>query len=75
MNLLTIIYIIGALALGFLIGATFETFADSEQLRKLNHRIQRLELENQALREGKTEVIEIIDNRTTPEEVDYFKPF
>jgi len=27
------------------------------------------------LREGKTEIIEIIDNRTTPEEVDYFKPF
>ncbi len=75
MNLLTIIYIIGALALGFLIGATFEIFADSEQIRKLNHRIQRLELENQGLREGKTEVIEIIDNRTTPEEVDYFKPF
>ena len=75
MNLLTIIYIIGALALGFLIGTTFEIFVDSEQLRKLNHKVQRLELEKQALLEGKTEVIEIIDNRTTPEEVDYFKPW
>ena len=53
----------------------FEIFVDSEEFRKLNHRVQRLELENTALREGKTEIIEIIDNRTTPEEVDYFKPF
>ena len=75
MNLLTIIYIIGALAFGFLIGTMFEIFADSEEFRRLNHKVRRLELENTALREGKTEVIEIIDNRTTPEEVDYFKPF
>lgn len=75
MTLLTIIYIIGALAFGFLIGTMFEIFADSEEFRRLNRKIQRLELEKQALLEGKTEVIEIIDNRMTPEEVDYFKPF
>lgn len=71
MNLLTIIYIIGALAFGFLIGTMFEIFADSEEFRRLNHKIHRLELE---LAEAKKqpEIIEIYDkwtvNATEPKE-------
>ena len=63
------------MALGFLIGTTFEIFVDSEQIRKLHHRVELLEMENEGLKKNRTEVIEIIDNRTTPEEVNYFEPF
>lgn len=58
----------GALGLGFLIGASVEVFIDAEQIRKLNHTIDRLRLENKALMEKKTEVIEIYDKwNVTPE--------
>lgn len=75
MDLTTIIYLIGALALGFLLGTVFEVFVDTKQFRSLNNRIDRLKMENEALRQGKTEVIEIIDNRTDTETDDYFRPF
>ena len=75
MNGLTIIYIIGALGLGFLIGATVEAFINADDMRKLIRRNEKLKLENEALMNGKTEIIEIVDNRTTPEEADFFKPW
>lgn len=65
----------GALGLGFLIGASVEVFIDAEQIRKLNHTIDRLKLENKALMERKTEVIEIYDkwnvNAEEPKEVSF----
>ena len=61
MNGLTIIYIIGALAIGVLIGMTTEVFIDAKQIRSLFNRINTLELEKEALtkehREDKVEII------------------
>lgn len=75
MDGMTIIYLIGALGLGFLFGTVFEVFVDSNEIRKLVKQNDRLKMENEALMNGKKEVIEIIDNRTTPEETDYFRPW
>ena len=69
MTALTIIYSVGALGLGFLIGMSVQAFIDSDQMRKLIKRNDRLKLENEALMNGQTEVIEIVDNRTNNNEV------
>lgn len=70
MTALTIIYSVGALGLGFLIGMSIQAFIDSDQMRKLIKRNDRLKLENEALMNGQTEVIEIVDKRQ-PDEVDF----
>ena len=70
MTALTIIYSVGALGLGFLIGMSIQAFIDSDQIRRLIKRNDRLQLENEALMNGKTEVIEIVDKRQ-PDEVDF----
>lgn len=70
MTALTIIYSVGALGLGFLIGMSVQVFIDSDQMRKLIKRNDRLKLENEALMNGHTEVIEIVDKRQ-PDEVDF----
>lgn len=70
MTALTVIYSIGALALGFLLGMVLQVFIDSDQIRRLIKRNDRLKLENEALMNGKTEVIEIVDKRQ-PDEVDF----
>jgi uncharacterized protein YneF (UPF0154 family) len=70
MTALTIIYSVGALGLGFLIGMSIQAFIDSDQMRKLIKRNDRLKLENEALMNGHTEVIEIVDKRH-PDEVDF----
>lgn len=70
MTALTIIYSVGALGLGFLIGMSVQAFIDSDQMRKLIKRNDRLKLENEALMNGQTEVIEIVDKRK-PDKVDF----
>lgn len=70
MTALTIIYSLGALALGFLIGMILQAFIDSDQIGQLIRRNDRLKLENEALMNGKKEVIEIVDKRQ-PDEVDF----
>lgn len=70
MTALTIIYSVGALGLGFLIGMSIQAFIDSDQMRKLIKRNDRLKLENEALMNGHTEVIEIVDKRQQ-DEVDF----
>ena len=70
MTALTILYSVGALGLGFLIGMSIQAFIDSDQMRKLIKRNDRLKLENEALMNGHTEVIEIVDKRQ-PDEVDF----
>lgn len=65
-----IVYMIGALGLGFLIGMSIQAFIDADQMRKLIKRNDRLKLENEALMNGHTEVIEIVDKRQ-PDEVDF----
>lgn len=70
MTALTIIYSVGALGLVFLIGMSIQAFIDADQMRKLIKRNDRLKLENEALMNGHTEVIEIVDKRQ-PDEVDF----
>ena len=65
MNALTIIYMIGAFAIGALIGMIIELFIDAETIKELQARNDKLALENEQLRqEAKREVIEIVDKRT-----------
>ena len=74
MNGLTIIYIIGALAVGFIFGMILELIIDSKTIRELqedNHRLRLLNEQISAERDVK--VIEINDNRAQPES--YFTPF
>ena len=71
MNGLEVIYIIGAMAVGLLIGMIIELILDNQTIMELKEQNRKLRLENIQLRqEAKHEVIEIVDNRTT-DEVDY----
>lgn len=75
MNLLSIIYLIGAAAVGLIAGMIVELGIDSETIRTLRDHNDKLKLENEALRaEAKAEVIEIIDRRTNNPD-NYFTPF
>lgn len=69
---MNIIYILSALAIGFLFGTIVETFIDSRQINQLADQNNKLRLENEQLREEvKHEVIEIVDNRTKNGEVKF----
>lgn len=52
---------------GLIFGSLFDAFAEKSTIRRLSNEVERLRLENQALMESKTEVIEIVDNRTSNE--------
>ena len=72
MNLLEVIYILGAGAVGFLVGIIVELCTDTDNIRDLQEKNHKLELENEALRKkAKHEVIEIIDNRTKENEIKF----
>lgn len=72
MNGLTIIYILGAAAVGFLFGVIVELCIDTDNIRDLQEKNHKLKLENEALRKkSKHEVIEIIDNRTKEKEIQF----
>ena len=65
MNGLTVIYIIGAIALGVLIGMIVELILDNQTIMELREKNRKLTMENiQLRREAKHEVIEIVDRRT-----------
>lgn len=74
MDLLTLIYVTGALALGFLLGITTELLIEVPQVRRLIDRNNLLELENTALKENPkvVKVTEVVDG-TVGAEVDYSK--
>ena len=72
MNGLTVIYIIGATAVGVLFGMIVELILDNQTIMELKAENRKLRLENVQLRkEAKHEVIEIIDNRTSNDEVKF----
>lgn len=74
MDLLTIIYIVAAVAVGILAGMIIETAADEVTLRKLEKQNELLKLRVEELEKGDgVQVIEIKDNRAQPES--YFTPF
>ena len=69
MNLLNIIYLFGAMALGFIFGMVVELMIDAETIRDLQAQNRKLRLELAQERKS-PEVIEIIDN-TVANEVDF----
>ena len=72
MNVEFILYILGAMCVGFVLGMIVELFADQEQINRLKRKNECLKLEIQALIDGKTEVIEIVDKRESePNEVKF----
>lgn len=77
MNGLTLIYLIGALALGFLAGMILELIIDAQTIRELQEDNRRLRLLNQQVtnQKDRVEVIEINDNRKDAPVKNYFQPF
>ena len=76
MDLLTIIYIIAAAAVGILTGMIIETIADEVTIRRQDKEIELLKLRVEELESengDNVQVIEINDNRAQPES--YFTPF
>ena len=72
MNVLEIIYILGAVGVGVLIGMIMELSIEATTIRDLQDKNHKLRLENAQLRkEVKHEVIEIIDNRTKENEIKF----
>lgn len=72
MNLLTIIYMIGCLAVGLIAGMIIELMIDAQTVRDLQTHNRKLQLENVQLRqEAKYEVIEIVDNTISNENIDF----
>lgn len=76
MNLLEIIYMIGAAAIGLIIGMVIEYVIDFQIVRDIQTENRKLRLENEQLKqEAKKagvpiEIIEIVDNRVGSD-VDY----
>ena len=76
MELLTIIYILAAAAVGVLAGMIIETIADEVTIRRQDKEIELLKLRVEELESengDNVQVIEINDNRAQPES--YFTPF
>ena len=62
MNGLQTIYMIGALALGFLAGIIVELIIDNQTINSQRRHIEKLQMENDYLMKyGQTETIEIVD--------------
>ena len=73
MNLLEIIFFLGAAAVGFIAGMIIELGIDSETIRSLRDHNEKLQMENAQLRNESTiERVEIIDN-TVANGVDFSK--
>ena len=60
MNLLTIIYMIGAVGVGFIAGMIVELSIDSETIRKLREQNDKLALMNEQKKADVVEVINIV---------------
>ena len=74
-NVLSVIYVIGATAIGFLLGMIFEMIMDSRIIRELQEDNRRLRLINNQLKhEQKREVVEIVDKRASNPD-NLFQPF
>lgn len=70
MNLLEIIFSIGALTIGLIMGMVIELMIDAETIRDLQEHNRKLRLENEQFKR-EPEVIEILDNRS---DSDYVMP-
>lgn len=70
MNLLTIIYLIGATAVGFVAGMIVELGIDSETIRSLREHNEKLTLENEQKKADVVEVINLVGQEEF-EKIDY----
>ena len=76
MNLLEIIYMVGAAAIGLIIGMVIEYVIDFQIVRDIQTENRKLKLENEQLKQEArkagvpVEIIEIVDNRVGAD-VDY----
>ena len=70
MNLLTIVYLIGATAVGFVAGMIVELGIDSETIRSLREHNEKLTLENEQKKADVVEVINLVENKEF-EKLDY----
>lgn len=70
MNLLTIVYLIGATAVGFVAGMIVELGIDSETIRQLREHNEKLTLENEQKKADVVEVINLVENKEF-EKLDY----
>lgn len=67
MDLMTLIYVLGALLIGFLLGITTENVYKVNQVRIYQDRLHRSEQEKEALRkqlDSKPQTVEILDRRS-----------
>jgi hypothetical protein len=63
MNILTIIYILGAAAVGFLFGVIVELCIDSKTIMELQENNRKLKLENMQLKDREpVKIVNIIDD-------------
>lgn len=63
MNILTIIYMAGVMAVGFLIGVIVELCIDSKTIMDLQEKNRKLKLENMQLKDREpVKVVKIIDD-------------
>lgn len=76
MTALTVIYIIAALAVGFLIGMILELVIDAQTIRELQEDNRRLKMELEMIQNEKREpqTVEILDRRSI-ETGNLFTPF
>ena len=76
MTALTIIYIIGALAVGFLIGMILELVIDAQTIRELQEDNRRVKMELEMIQKEKRQpqTVEILDRRSI-ETGNLFTPF
>lgn len=70
MNLLMIIYLIGATAVGFVAGMIVELGIDSETIRSLREHNEKLTLENEQKKADVVEVINLVGQEEF-EKIDY----
>lgn len=70
MNLLTIIYLLGATAVGFVAGMIVELGIDSETIRSLREHNEKLTLENEQKKADVVEVINLVGQEEF-EKIDY----
>ena len=76
MTALTVIYIIGALAVGFLIGMILELVIDAQTIRELQEDNRRVKMELEMIQKEKKQpqTVEILDRRSI-ETGNLFTPF
>lgn len=73
MKLLTFLFILGSLSIGFVGGMAFISIINAENIKAIREQNRELRKELASIKKQRANTIEIIDNRAEPES--YFTPF